>query len=303
MSRGQVQALDGDGGAILGWPFSPGPDSLGRMRWINTELAAADLDGDRRDEVILVESGLNPRLFAVEGHGRVVAGFPQALPQIVDRQAPAVADLDGDGRPEVVQATSPFAGEILSSPGEPSPGEPVVPATLYVLRADGAQAVGWPALLDLGGPWGSVLADLDEDGLPDIVQNDGDLVRGYDAWGSVLPGFPLAVHRDLNKSQSVEISPWVVADADGDSHPDLIHVRTYQSSGLTYLRVFGMRAAGQHLRGFPFDAPGLAAASRPVLADLSRDGIPDLVLLTTSGLNGGYGLVAWDLGVMTRHSR
>ena len=303
MSRGTVQALDGDGRSLQGWPFSTGPDIHGRMRGINSDLAAADLDHDGRDEVILVESGLAPRLFAVEGGGRVLAGFPQSLPQIVDRQAPATADLDGDGWAEVVQATSPFAGEILASPGEPSSGEPVLPAALYVLHADGSRAFGWPLDLDMGGPWGSVLADLDEDGYPDIVQNDGDVVRGYDAEGAVLSGFPALVHRDINKSQAVEISPWVAADADGDGHPDLVHVRTHQSSGSTWLRVFGLRATGQAMKGFPFDAAGLAAASRPALVDLTGDGIPDLVVLTTTGMGGAYGLQAWDLGSLARRAR
>jgi hypothetical protein len=303
MSPGEVQAIDGDGRRLPGWPFSPGPDGLGRTRAINTDLAAADLDGDGRDEVILVESGFEPRLFAVEGRGRVVAGFPMALPQIVDRQSPVAADLDGDGRPEVVQATSPFEGEVLPESGEPSPGEPRVPAALYVVRADGSHASGWPGSLDLGGPWGSVLADLTGDGLRDIVQNDGDLVRGFDGWGEVLPGFPLVVHRDFKKSQSVEISPWIIADADGDGRLDLIHVRTHMSAGSAYLRVFGLRASGQSLKGFPFDAEGLVAASRPVAVDLSGDAIPDLVLLTTQGTSGSYSLLAWDLGSLVRRSR
>jgi hypothetical protein len=171
------------------------------------------------------------------------------------------------------------------------------------VRADGSHASGWPGSLDLGGPWGSVLADLTGDGLRDIVQNDGDLVRGFDGWGEVLPGFPLVVHRDFKKSQSVEISPWIIADADGDGRLDLIHVRTHMSAGSAYLRVFGLRASGQSLKGFPFDAEGLVAASRPVAVDLSGDAIPDLVLLTTQGTSGSYSLLAWDLGSLVRRSR
>jgi len=40
----------------------------------------------------------------------------------------------------------------------------------------------------------------------------------------------------------------------------------------------------------------MLAASRPVLADLSGDGVSDLVMLVADGGNGGWILAAWDLG-------
>jgi len=55
------------------------PDAAGRVRGINADLAAADLDGDGRQEVIFVESGLEPRLVAVAPDGRPMPGFPRVL--------------------------------------------------------------------------------------------------------------------------------------------------------------------------------------------------------------------------------
>ena len=57
------------------------------------------------------------------------------------------------------------------------------------------------------------------------------------------------------------------------------------------------------MRGFPFDANGMLAASRPVLADLSGDGVNDLVMLVADGGNGGWILKAWDLGSLVRKIR
>jgi hypothetical protein len=76
-----------------------------------------------------------------------------------------------------------------------------------------------------------------------------------------------------------------------------------QYAGSSYLRVFGLRATGQPIRGFPFDAPGLLAASRPVLTDLNGDGINELVMLGAFGGNGGWSLAAWDLGTLSRFRR
>jgi len=44
----------------------------------------------------------------------------------------------------------------------------------------------------------------------------------------------------------------------------------------------------------------MLACSRPVLADLSGDGVNDLVMLVGDGANGGWILVAWDLGSRAR---
>jgi len=309
MTDGTVRAYAGNGGLLWRWP----PDGQGRLRGINADLAAADLDGDGGDEVIVVESGLEPRLVALSGDGQarpvhVMPGFPRVLLGIVDQQAPAVSDLDGRGHPDVVQSTRPFTGAFLApvlSPGnggspeslEPiGPIPPAEPAKLHVIGSDGSDSPGWPRVLSAGGPWGAVVADLTGDGRPEILQEDGDLLYAFDAWGAVLPGFPFAPHRDFLRADATLASPWRVADLDGDSTPDLLQARSDIYSGSAYLRLFGLRTTGQSLKGFPFEVAGLMAASDPVVVDLSGDGVPDLVILATEGSNGSYTLLGWDLG-------
>ncbi len=314
MSKGTILGFDHFGKPLPGpvgkplpgpgWPVRLGLDKQAQTREVNADLVAADLNGDGKLDVVFVESGVAPRLAAVSYDGQLLDGFPMWLEKlgIVDRQAPVVADLDGDGHPEVVQATMPFSGDLIEPVPEPGVG-PAVPAEVHALRADGSDARGWPRPLQSGAPWGAILADLNGDGGLEILQQDGADLVGFDAAGASLPGFPVEVHRDFVRSQSLEISPWAIGDINGDRRADLVQVWSNQYAGISYLRVFGLRASGSPIRGFPFDADGVAAASRPVLTDLSGDGIDDLVMLLAKDGNGGWLLTAWDLGTLARQPR
>jgi VCBS repeat protein len=304
MNKGTILGFNRFGEALSGpdwpgWPVRLGPDVRNHVqtREINADLVIADMDGDGKKDLVFVESGLRPRLAAVSSDGRLLNGYPLWLTEIVDREAPVVADLDGDGHPEIVQATMPFDGVVIEPSPEPGAG-PAVPANLHALRADGSDAHGWPRLLQSGASWGAVITDLDGDGRLEVLQQDGAELVGFDVEGNPLPGYPVVVHRDFVRSQSVDISPWAVGDLNGDRRPDLLQVWSNQYNGISYLRVFGLRAAGNPIRGFPFDATGMVAASRPVLTDLSGDGVNDLVMLVAKDSNGGWLLTAWDLGTL-----
>jgi hypothetical protein len=299
MTRGTIVALDRTGHPLPGWPVRLGPDANGSSREVNADLVTADLNRDGRQDLVFVESSLAPRLTAVSYDGRMLSGFPMSLPEIVDRQAPAIADLDGDGNLEVVQATMPYQGDSIEPVPSPEAG-PAIPASLHVLRADGKSAPGWPRPLQSGAPWGAVVADIDGDGRQEILQPDGLDLDGFDLDGNALAGFPIDLHRIFIASQYLEVSLWIVGDLNGDGERDLLQVWTNLYAGSTYLRVFGLMPSGKSLRGFPFDATGMLACSRPALADLSGDGVNDLVMLVGDGGNGGWILVAWDLASRAR---
>ena len=296
---GDLNALDDDGRPMPGWPIRLEPDERGIYRAINARPETADLDGNGRREIIIVEAGLSPRLMAVTWNGRILDQFHQRLDEVVDRQSPVAGDFYGDGGMALVQSTLPFESDFLGAPatdGEPTGDGPVVPAALHVLTTEGEPMPGWPRRLDSGGPWGSVLADLTGDGRLEIVQQDGDLVYAFDIDGGVVAGFPHKIHRNFKRTQALEMSPWLVSDLDDDGALDLLQTRSNVYLGSTYMRVFGIQTGGQSLKGFPFEITGHLAASEPVAVDLSGDGVADLVMLTTEGTNGRWSLMAWDLG-------
>jgi hypothetical protein len=297
MSKGTILAFDRTGHPLPGWPVRLGPDANSLTHEVNADLVAADLNQNGRQDLVFVESALAPRLTAVSFEGTTLEGFPVSLEkqELVDRQAPAVANIGGFGPPVIVQATMPYQGDVIEPVAEPTAG-PAIPAKLHVLRADGGTVPIWSRPLQGGAPWGPVIADLDGDGRPEILQADGLDLAGFDLSGNALSGFPIALHRTFVRSQSMEVSPWVVGDLDGDGRPDLLQVWSNLYAGSSYLRVFGLLPSGRLMRGFPFDGGGMLASSRPVLVDLSGDGVNDLVMLVADGGNGGWILAAWDLG-------
>jgi hypothetical protein len=151
---GTILALRFDGRPLAGWPVhtDPLPLHTGSAAFASGALpttfyeslgggaAAADLDGDRRTEV--VAGSLAGKLYVWEHDGTRRAGFPvRSEPRYSARSArdrwnrlqpgflaaPVLADLDGDDRLEIVAAS--------------------MDRHVYVWRADGSPQPGWPVLV------------------------------------------------------------------------------------------------------------------------------------------------------------
>src|SRR5262249_56766538 len=139
---------------LPGWPVPPDPRALHPGSGASTSgalpttfyeslgggVAAGDLDGDRRPEV--VAGSLAGKLYVWEQDGSRRAGFPvHTDPRFSARSArdrfnrlqpgllaaPVLADLDGDGRLEIVAAA--------------------MDRHVYVWRADGSPRPRWPVPL------------------------------------------------------------------------------------------------------------------------------------------------------------
>ncbi|HUD71025.1 MAG TPA: VCBS repeat-containing protein [Dongiaceae bacterium] len=323
---GGALVLEGNGLPRSGWPWSVPHDGAWPARAINADPIAADVDGDGRSDLILVESGYQPRLFALDAGGRLLPHFPATLAEVVDRQAPAAADLDDDGAAEMVQATLPyeaFEGMRQAPPhpidlappealarvphpipvggpapvpvraGTPPPA-PEVPAALHLLRFDASETPGWPLPLGAGAARGAQVARLDGETLPTILQEDGDRLAGYDAAGFPRRGFPIELRNLPQRIDARQDSRWTVTDFDGDGRTDFLRALGFVAAGNAALRIVGLRPPGAPLRGFPISCDGLLPESDLVAADLDGDGAQDLALLVGEGTNGGWRLLVWS---------
>ena len=326
ISPAEIWLFDGAGRAIPGFPFKPPLRASGASPSINARLAAADLDGDGRLELVAVESGMGPLLHGISLSGGETRFYPRLLPEVVDRQAPAAGDLDGDAIAEVVQSTLPVSSDFLrpapgtdtarfsmkatpadpdapSGPATPPPAppgapEPVLadPGILHSLRCDGGETAGWPVQVPSGATWGAMLLDLDGDGRAEVLQGDGDALQGFDAKGQPLKGFPLVMrHADAGAASRID-SGWVAGDLDGDGAIDFLRALGRMDPDAVTLRLAAIRQRGSApVPGTPWSVDGLLPASDPVLLDLTGDGRPEVAMLAVDGMTGMWRLIAWDV--------
>lgn len=132
-----------------------------------TALAVADLDGDHRPDLVVANSGTSATpttqgLSILMNQAAAPGTFGAASTlDLGDAFAASVAvgDLNGDGRPDIAVACSGLPGD---------------PGSVAVLLQDSTGAFQAP--VRYAGQWGPssvAIADIDGDGLPDLVLGDG----------------------------------------------------------------------------------------------------------------------------------
>jgi hypothetical protein len=213
-------------------------------------LAAADIDGDRRPEIIAVASVAVPTgghnvlvLLAFEHDGT----FKWRSPSIQgggDWGGSAIADLEGDGVPEII-----IGNTVLDAAGR----------LRWEGPRSGGRGDGW------NGPL-SLVVDLDLDDRPEIVGGN----TAYRGDGSVLWNSNLADGFNA------------VADFDGDGYPDIALVNAGQVNLLGH--------DGRRIWG-PVTLPGgtdRGAGGAPTIGDMDGDGRPEI------GVAGGRAYAVID---------
>jgi Subtilase family len=248
----------------------------------------ADLDGDGRGEVVVVNS--DGVLHAYRANGSEAPGFPvrtnlirgydgstQVGGRVVDYRNVRGHRMDTVGRVDFDVARD----MVLSAPAIANiDDEPQLEIVLlgyggnvYVFNHDGtAYGRGFPRslddvpsadtspdrILDRGIAGAPVVVDLDRNGRPEIVFSafDGKLYAIDSLTAADHPGFPVTLHytREPNTEYNRAFGSVGVADLDGDMAPDLVAVsneRIANTSG-NMGPIYAVYADGNRHAGGPF---------------------------------------------------
>ncbi len=254
---GFVYAFHHDGSELV--PGSGGVLASGVGNWTISSPAAADLDGDGADELVLM--GKNERLYAWKGDGSLLAGFPVNLDPagaVLDYRSKCpviVGNLDGDPDGVLEILVQSEADSLFAFSSDGSPLEPF-PIPLVSNNAD-------------IGP-GPIPLDLDHDG--DLELFVVETIGGYNSFlhlfehdGSERAGWPVSL------AAHAQASP-IAGDLDGDG---LIEFVLGTEQGIIY----GFQEDGSVQPGFPIGVGGEVRGT-PALADLDHDGDVELIAAT-----------------------
>src|SRR5262249_35167433 len=144
--------------------------------------------------------------FGRDGHR--LSGFPLSF-KAFERTLLAVGNIDADAEVEIV---------VVARGND----EDLTPPRVLVVSPKGRikrsmLAVGTVSAYSATAP---ALADLDGDGIPEIVVQTDTAINVWKGDGRILPGWPVLLGPDTTLGNA---SP-VVADVDGDGHPDIVVV-------------------------------------------------------------------------------
>lgn len=194
--------------------------------------AAGDIDGDGRDDVVVVTSGNEQQLYVFyqRAAGPESASAPTSPAGSSDKGvSTAVCDVDGDGRNEILVGYA--AGDL----GIYKPGSDGRPALWRTLAGVGSATV--------------LCTDVDGDGLSDVVTTGRSGVTLQ-----VLLQRAGALVEEASYTDNVQLGAHDVGDIDGDGTPDIVFFDPAQAGIFAYLQT----------------APGRFAA--PVAIDFARMG-------------------------------
>ncbi len=283
--RGNVFAWHDDGTQVAGWPQSLG-DGYTPMERNNNEIyrnelwspVVADIDMDGQPELVAIapaKVGYNASVYAFRANGTLLPGWPVALGTSINMtriynntlikyerlyfpEAPAIGDLD-----------LPYPGletvvVVVQEENDPS-ALPAQNITVHVLHSDGTEMAGWPKSLQAMDGSAPAIADIDNDGEPEIVasvyaySSRPSITYVWKANGDAFPGWPVARYGRVRETPAV-------ADVDPD-YPglEIITAGLYNSEILHSDGTVGAQLPANEISG-PFS-----------VADLDEDGTPEII--------------------------
>ncbi|MCD4706662.1 MAG: T9SS type A sorting domain-containing protein [Candidatus Sabulitectum sp.] len=173
--NGMLYSFQIDGTVTPGWPVTFG---------LSNSYAApsiGDIDGDGLSEVLVAgyETLVVTEVYAYNGDGSIVTGFPLSYPGIQCYCCPVLADGDGDGDLEIWHSAK------LSYGFE----------AFYAWDHTGTLLPGWPVMPQVNLEGSPIVADFDGNpGMEAVIVDNGapNQVYGFNFDGSVATDFPFS---------------------------------------------------------------------------------------------------------------
>jgi WD40 repeat protein len=258
----KVFAVRGDGSFLPGWPQNPDPGTPQKGYW--ADGSAMDVDGDGRCE--LFAPAKNGNLYAWHWNGTPLgasAAFKTGFPTYM-RCSPSFANLDAD----------PYKEIIFGAPN----------GSLYIWKKDGTNFGTFPKTPGTVSYGNTAVGDVNKDGILDVVYvTEGGAVNIYNTkTGNQLPGWPKAISM---KSNPKTPSP-ALADFDNDGFLEIVIANNHVTPTLSAVQVYNYQ--GNLLPGWPIIVGGFTSESSPIVADVSGDGVPDILFGNEGGLLYGW---------------
>jgi hypothetical protein len=194
---GNLYAWRGDGTSLPGFPVAVGP--------ANSSVAVGYLDGPGDPQLDIVVAPNNNTLTVVRADGTLQPGFPvfpRTANSYLRTPSPALADMNNDGFLDIIQAGS--------------------NGVMNVYDHNGAVLAPWSGIrystmTSMSSESSPVVADINGDGMADIVQGDetGNLTALQGGAGAVMPGFPIQLEAEVKGTPAL-------CDCDGDGLTEIV---------------------------------------------------------------------------------